>query len=115
MFDVEAREPSKFTPGDVCSALYYTRKSLGMFDTLEAGGWNPVTLLDHGVILGVRDFGRFISEYCHGACSVRELRGRRESCVWVDIENNCHVRVYCLEYCPQPEYDTVDNWKPLKG
>ncbi len=114
-YDVYPREPSKFMPGDTCGALYYTRKSLELYDSLETDGWGPVTILDHAVVLSVPSFARFIAEYTGGSCSVRDSRGRRESCVWVDIGNNCHSRVYCVESCSLPEYDAVCNWKPLKG
>lgn len=114
-YQVEPEEPSKFHPGDTCSAMHYTRESLALFDDMERDGRNPVTILSHDIVLTVQDFAGFISDYCHGECSVRETKGRRESCVWVNIGNNCHIRVYCVESCPIPEYTAVCNWKPLKG
>lgn len=114
-YRVEPEEPSRFAPGDVCSALHFTRESLALFDALNDDGRYPVTILNHDIVLAVQDFAGFIADYCHGECSVRETKGRRESCVWVNIGNNCHIRVYCVESCPIPEYDAVCNWKPLKG
>ena len=112
--EVLPRDPSKAQPGDVCSAVHYSRESLRVYDRLQAEGYNPVTILDRSVTMLASDFSRLVQD-SGGACSVVTGRGRRESCVWIPVGCGCHIRVYCVECQSLPEYDVVDDWRPLKG